>query len=139
MDGKEGDIMFLLHEISLSEDDTVEEHPICMREDNGEIKHMGILLKRRISQGIYIGTEYYHYVDFYGRSPINFNYSDYKELKSQGDFDMSLSMIADFGFSFTNVEAEPGLGTERKQRTLKRTTLLPVSKTSRLRSSPPTS
>lgn len=80
--------MFLLHEISLFEDENIEEHPIYMREQNGEIKYMGILLKRRISQGEYGGTEYYHYVNFYGKSPINFNSSDYMELRKQANFYM---------------------------------------------------
>ncbi|WML26275.1 hypothetical protein [Neobacillus sp. OS1-33] len=123
--------MYLLHEFSLSYDDNIEEHPICMREKNGEIKHMGILLKRRISQGDYEGTEYYHYVDFYGKSPINFNSLDYKELRKQVNFDDGLKMIADFGFSYSDVSFQPGLGSKKDLRKKDSVTILPVSERNR--------
>ena len=62
------------------------------------------------------GTHYYQFVYFYGKSPINFSKSDYKELQERVCFDMNIEMVADFRYSFSEYSSSPGLSTSIKNK-----------------------
>ena len=111
--------MYILNDINLEEDTLLESYPVCMKDKyNGEISCMGILVKREIENhhSKLEGTHYYQFVYFYGKSPINFSKSDYKELQERVCFDMNIEMVADFRYSFSEYSSSPGLSTSIKNK-----------------------
>ncbi|MEQ2525581.1 hypothetical protein WMO40_02620 [Bacillaceae bacterium CLA-AA-H227] len=79
--------MYILNHVNLEKDESISSEPVCLKsESSGEINCMGILVKREMANEEFEGTEYYQFVYFYGKSPVNFNKRDYEKLAREYSF-----------------------------------------------------
>lgn len=109
--------MYILNHVNLEKDESISSEPVCLKsESSGEINCMGILVKREMANEEFEGTEYYQFVYFYGKSPVNFNKRDYEKLAREYSFDLDLEMISDFRYCFSEFSSFPGLGTSQNKK-----------------------
>lgn len=94
--------MYILKYIDLKNDEVLNSKPICIRNDNNtEINCLGILVQREIIHLDLEGHNYYQFVYFYGKSPMNFNRWDFKKLEKEYSLDTSLEIVVDFRHSYS--------------------------------------
>lgn len=105
--------LYILKDINLENDELLESLPVSLRRgEQGEIYCLGILEKRQIVQGTLEGLLYYHFIYFYGKSPMNFVEGDYTKLHNDYSFDSDLEMIANFRYCYSEYSLTPGLSKE---------------------------
>ncbi|MGP9043893.1 hypothetical protein [Cytobacillus kochii] len=99
----------ILNHINLDNDELIKSEPVCLRnQQSKEIYCLGMLAEREMVKGKYEGKRYYQFVYFYGKSPINFVLHDYEMLVREYSFDLSLEMISDFRYSYSEFTNYPG-------------------------------
>jgi len=105
--------LYILDDVNLKNDHLLESIPICLREGKQEnIYCLGVLEKRKITEGRLEGLLYYHFIYFYGKTPVNFNERDYAKLHNDYSFDTSLKIVANFRHCYTEYSLNPGLSKE---------------------------